>query len=154
MAIGGLWHGSSWTFLIWGLWHGCGLATQRWWQVLRGNPTPSPKPVARFLRAFVTFHFVLVGWIFFRASNLATAREILAQVFSGTVSFANVTPAFLLVLAIAVCAHYLPKRWYDRSQELYSASPFYAQAAAMALLVLAIQYVAATGAAPFIYTRF
>src|SRR3984885_3983427 len=26
MAIGGLWHGASWTFLIWGLWHGTGLA--------------------------------------------------------------------------------------------------------------------------------
>jgi alginate O-acetyltransferase complex protein AlgI len=31
MAIGGLWHGAGWTFLIWGLWHGCGLAAQRWW---------------------------------------------------------------------------------------------------------------------------
>ncbi len=154
MALGGLWHGSSWPFLIWGLWHGCGLAAQRWWQVMRGNPTPSPKPAARFLRAFATFHFVLIGWIFFRASSVATARDILAQIVSGTVSFANVTPAFLLVLAIAIAAHYLPKSWYQRSQQIYSASPFYAQAAAMVLLVLAIQYVAATGVAPFIYTRF
>jgi hypothetical protein len=97
---------------------------------------------------------VLLGWIFFRASTLATARDIFAQISSGTVSFANVAPGFLLVLAIAACAHYLPKGWYDWSLKLYSESPFYVQAAAMALLVVAIQYVGATGAVPFIYNRF
>lgn len=154
MAIGGLWHGASWTFVIWGLWHGTGLAAQRWWQVLRGNPRPSGIPAARFLRALITFHFVLVGWIFFRASSLAAARDVLAQIGSGTISFANVTPGFLVVMIIAGCAHYLPQRWYDRSLALYGESPFYVQAAAMAALVMAIQYVAASGAVPFIYNRF
>jgi alginate O-acetyltransferase complex protein AlgI len=154
MAIGGLWHGASWTFLIWGLWHGTGLAAQRWWQVMRGNPTPSTHPAVRFLKGLVTFHFVLLGWIFFRASNLVTARDIFAQIGSGTVSFGNVAPGFLLVATIAACAHYLPKGWYDRSLTFYSESPFYAQAAAMALLVVAIQYIGATGAVPFIYNRF
>jgi alginate O-acetyltransferase complex protein AlgI len=154
MAIGGLWHGASWTFLIWGLWHGTGLAAQRWWQVLRGNPKPSGNLAVHFLKGLVTFHFVLVGWVFFRASSVATARDVFAQIGSGTVSFANVAPGFLLVLAIAVCAHYLPKSWYDGSLRLYSASPFYAQATAMALLIVAIQYVGATGAVPFIYNRF
>jgi alginate O-acetyltransferase complex protein AlgI len=154
MAIGGLWHGASWTFLMWGLWHGTGLAAQRWWQVMRGNPKPSAHPATRFLKGVVTFHFVLLGWIFFRASNLPTARDIFAQIGSGTVSFGNVTPGFLLVAAIAACAHYLPKGWYEWSLLLYSRSPFYAQAAAMALLLVAIQYVGATGAVPFIYNRF
>ena len=153
-AIGGLWHGASWTFLIWGLWHGTGLAVQRWWQVFRGNPTPSVRLMPRFWHAFATFHFVLVGWVFFRASSLATARDIFAQIASRTIAFGNVTRGFILVLVIAVCAHYLPKRWYERTLEIYCESPFYAQAAAMALLVVAIQYVAASGAVPFIYNRF
>jgi len=154
MALGGLWHGASWTFLIWGLWHGAGLATQRWWQVKRGNPTPSPHWAARFLRGFITFHFVLIGWIFFRSSSLANAGDVLAQITSGTVSFANVQAGFVLVMIIAAVAHYLPKNWYERSLTLYNESPFYVQAAAMALLVVAIQYVGATGAVPFIYNRF
>jgi hypothetical protein len=140
--------------LIWGLWHGTGLAVQRWWQVFLGNPKPSAHPAVRFFKGLVTFHFVLVGWVFFRASSLATARDVFGQIVSGTVSFANVAPGFLLVAAIALCAHYLPKGWYDRSLALYSESPFYAQAAAMALLVVAIQYAGATAAAPFIYNRF
>jgi len=154
MAIGGLWHGASWTFLAWGLWHGTGLAAQRWWQVLRGNPKPSPHWGIRILKGVVTFHFVLLGWIFFRSPSLATARDVFAQITSGTVSFANIAPGFWVVMAIAACAHYLPKGWYDRSLKLYSESPFYAQAGAMALLLVAIQYVGATGAVPFIYNRF
>ena len=102
----------------------------------------------------MTFHFVLLGWIFFRSPSLATARDVFAQITSGTVSFANIAPGFWVVMAIAACAHYLPKGWYDRSLKLYSESPFYAQAGAMALLLVAIQYVGATGAVPFIYNRF
>jgi alginate O-acetyltransferase complex protein AlgI len=122
--------------------------------VFRGNPTLSQNAGVRFLKGLVTFHFVLLGWIFFRAASLATARDILAQIASGTVSFANVAPGFLLVAGIAACVHYLPKGWYDRSLALYSQSPFYAQAAAMALVVVAIQYFGATATAPFIYNRF
>jgi len=154
MALGGLWHGASWTFLVWGVWHGCGLAAQRGWQVVRGNAKPSPHWAARFGRALATFHFVLFGWIFFRASSIATARDVLAQIFSGTVSFANVTPAFTIVLTIAILAHYVPRHWYDRALDLFCAAPYYAQAAAMALLVVAIQHAAGSTPAPFIYSRF
>jgi len=154
MVLGGLWHGSGWTFAAWGAWHGVGLAAHRWWLTLRGNPKPSPHWAARFLRAFVTFHFVLIGWVFFRASSMAGARDILAQCVSGTVSFANVTPQFVLVALIAAAAHYLPKDWYDRALKIFSESPFYAQAAAMAALVLVIQRLAGAGSAPFIYSRF
>jgi hypothetical protein len=59
-----------------------------------------------------------------------------------------------VILAIAIIAHYLPKNWYDVSINLYVRAPFYAQAGAMAALVIGLQYVAQTGAAPFIYTRF
>jgi hypothetical protein len=59
-----------------------------------------------------------------------------------------------VILAIAVVAHYLPKKWYEFSVSLYVRAPFYAQAAAMAALVIGIQYVAQTGAAPFVYQRF
>lgn len=154
MAIGGLWHGASWTFVIWGLWHGAGLAAQRWWQVFRGNSTPSPAFGHRFLRAFITFHFVLAGWVFFRAANLSTAQDIFWQICSGTIAFGNVSAGFLVVMLVAAAAHYLPKHWYDGSLRIYSASPFYVQGAAMAALVVAIQYIGATGAVPFIYNRF
>ena len=154
MAVGGLWHGMAWNFLIWGLLHGVGLAVVRWGQVLRGNQGPSQAGAARVLRILGTFHFVALGWIFFRAANLATARDILVQVGSMTVSFANISGGFCVVLAVAAAFHFVPDEWYQRCQDVFVGSPFYVQAAAMTLLVVAIQYVAVTGSAPFIYTRF
>ncbi len=32
MAIGGLWHGANWTFIVWGLYHGVGLVAERKWR--------------------------------------------------------------------------------------------------------------------------
>jgi alginate O-acetyltransferase complex protein AlgI len=154
MAIGGLWHGADWTFLAWGVLHGAGLAVVRFWQMLRHHRRPSPKWAPRLARQLLTFCFVTFAWIFFRSGSMQSAYDILGQLGAGTVSFANISPEFALILGIAIVAHYLPKRWYDLSVRVYSASPSYVQAAAMVLLVIAIQYLAATGAAPFIYTRF
>jgi D-alanyl-lipoteichoic acid acyltransferase DltB (MBOAT superfamily) len=154
MVIGGLWHGAGWTFLVWGAWHGIGLAAHRGWQTLHGNPKLTLTPGARLLCGLATFHFVLIGWIFFRASSLATARDILYQISSGTVSFANITPAFVVVMIVAAAAHYVPRRWYDGGLQLYCQFPYYAQAAAIAALAVAIRYVAGSGSAPFIYSRF
>jgi D-alanyl-lipoteichoic acid acyltransferase DltB (MBOAT superfamily) len=152
MVLGGLWHGQSWNFAIWGALHGIGLVIVRLWQTRTGT-----KPAVGFWRIasiVLTVHYVAFAWIFFRAPNLETATSILARIGSRTVSFANVSTELWVILAIAIVAHYLPKKWYDVSVDLYIRAPFYAQAGAMAALVIGLQYVAQTGAAPFIYTRF
>ncbi len=153
-AIGGLWHGARWTFGVWGLLHGLGLGVTRAWQFWRGRRKASPNPLLRVLRMLLAFHFVVFAWIFFRASSVESARDVIGQIASGTVAWGNVSHGFLVVLAIAVAAHYWPKAWYQRCHIAFSNAPFYAQAAALALLALAIQYVAGTGATPFVYQRF
>jgi alginate O-acetyltransferase complex protein AlgI len=153
MAIGGLWHGIGWNFLIWGLLHGTGLAFFRFWQMLHRN-SGEARLAAKFAGSLFTFHFVLFAWIFFRASNPETALKILGQITSFRYSFDNTTPAFLLVLLIGVAAHFLPKPWYDGSIVAFARTPAVIQAAAMALVVVAIRFVSSTGATPFIYTKF
>jgi D-alanyl-lipoteichoic acid acyltransferase DltB (MBOAT superfamily) len=152
MVIGGLWHGPSWNFVIWGALHGVGLAFVRLWQSWQGSAKATG--FWRYVNIFITFHFVTFAWIFFRASSFDNAILILARIGSLSVSFANVSGALAMVLAIGWLAHYIPKKWYDFSLNLFVKAPFYAQAAALALLVIGLQYVAQTGAAPFIYTRF
>jgi alginate O-acetyltransferase complex protein AlgI len=155
MVIGGLWHGASWTFVVWGALHGAGLAVVRLAQsafpAKRGS---EPSAVWRYARVFLTFHFVAFAWIFFRASSFENAALILSRIASLTVSLANISGPLALILAIALVAHYVPKRWYDLSLSLYTRAPFYAQAAALVMLVIGLQNVLQTGAAPFIYTRF
>lgn len=152
MTLGGLWHGASWNFILWGLLHGVALAFQRMWQTLRGKREAGW--LSRIVSTFVTVQFVCFAWIFFRAPDLEGVRAILERIGSGTVALDNISPGVGLVLVLATLGHYFPPKWYGWTQERYAASPFFAQAAALMLLAIALQYVAATGAAPFIYTKF
>jgi len=152
MVIGGLWHGASWTFVIWGAIHGLGLAAQHFWRVSRGNK--KAEGFWKYFNIFVTIQYVCFAWIFFRAMSLENAYAILSRIGSLSFSLVNISPALVLILAIGILAHYCPKKWYDFSQTLYSRAPFFVQAAALALLVIGLLYVAQTGATPFIYNKF
>lgn len=152
MVIGGLWHGASWTFVIWGAIHGLGLAAQHFWRTWRGNK--KAEGGWKYFNIFVTVQYVCFAWIFFRASSFENANAILARIGSLSFSVVNISPPLVLILAIAVLTHYCPKKWYDFSLSVYSRAPFFVQAAALALLVTGLQYVAQTGATPFIYNKF
>ena len=151
MVLGGLWHGPSWNFVIWGLLHGLGLALVRAMQVRRGK---APHILPAWFRSVVTFHFVCLAWIFFRAGTLEGALVVIERIASLTASTANITGSFAFILGLAAAGHFLPDDWLDKVRTIYVRAPFYAQAAVLMLLAIAIQYIAASGAAPFIYTRF
>jgi len=108
----------------------------------------------RWLGIFLTFHFVLIGWVFFRADSLASAWTMLNQISSFTLGMANVSPGFAGMFGLAAALHYLPENWYTRVQQTFADAPAFAQAAALLLLVLLIQRAVVTGAAPFVYQRF
>ena len=71
MVLGGLWHGAGWTFLVWGTLHGAGLAINHAW---RGVGLRLPTAIAWPL----TFLFVVIAWVFFRAPDLGSAVNMLA----------------------------------------------------------------------------
>lgn len=154
MLLGGLWHGASWNFVVWGALHGGALAVHHGWRTMRGNRPPSERVWVRLLSRIATAHFVILAWVFFRATTMENAFEVLGRIASLTVSFANISLPIATVMAVALVAHYLPKRYAEWCAALYARVPFYAQAAVLTLLVLAIEYVAVTGAAPFLYTKF
>jgi alginate O-acetyltransferase complex protein AlgI len=151
MLLGGLWHGASWNFVIWGLLHGVGLAVTR---AVQGERKPDATGWRQIARIALTVNFVCFAWIFFRAPTLEAAGSILSRIGSLTATFDNISGSVALVLAIGVAAHYFPMKWQGWLSDRFAATPFYAQAAALMLLAVALQYVAATGVAPFIYTKF
>lgn len=151
MTLGGLWHGANWTFVIWGLLHGVGQAASRFFQSWRGKSTPWT-PV--WWRRFVTVQFVCFCWIYFRAATVEQANLIVERILSGSWALDNVSGNLWAVLLVALAGHYAPKSWLDEPREVFVRAPFYAQAAVLMLLAIAIHYTAATGAAPFIYTKF
>jgi len=69
-VLGGLWHGAGWTFLAWGALHGMALVVERAW---RGAGAALPNWLAWLL----TFTFVNIAWVYFRAASLADAHALL-----------------------------------------------------------------------------
>jgi len=79
MALGGLWHGANWTFVIWGLFHGVGVAITHTIRRLTGSARTLPS----WLGVLITFHFVTLLWIFFRAPSARVATAMLHDVVRG-----------------------------------------------------------------------
>lgn len=83
----GLWHGVTWTFLIWGLWHGLGLfvhkqwsdRTRLWYRTLAEKP--GQKRAWTLFGWFVTFHFVVLGWVWFLLPDVTTAVTTFGKLF-------------------------------------------------------------------------
>jgi D-alanyl-lipoteichoic acid acyltransferase DltB (MBOAT superfamily) len=69
-VIGGFWHGAGWTFVVWGFLHGVANVLHRLWE---GANVKLVRPLAWL----VTFSFVNVCWVFFRAKTLADAVGVL-----------------------------------------------------------------------------
>ena len=84
MLLGGLWHGASWTFVLWGGLHGLMLAMNHAWHYLRrrvGLPPGSDPAVVRIAACAFTFIAVTSAWVLFRAPSLASAGTMLSTMY-------------------------------------------------------------------------
>ncbi len=72
--LGGIWHGAGWTFVFWGFLHGLALVIHRGWKSL-GFTMP------KILAWFITFNFVNIAWVFFRAKEWEDAIKVLNGMF-------------------------------------------------------------------------
>lgn len=72
--IGGIWHGAGWTFIIWGALHGTALIVHRIWQSINIR-------LNNIIAWFITFNFINITWVFFRANDVETAIRIIKSMF-------------------------------------------------------------------------
>ena len=78
--LGGIWHGAGWTFVFWGFLHGMALVIHRFWKQLDFT-------MPKVLAWFITFNFINVAWVFFRAKEFDDAIKVL----QGMAQFSNFT---------------------------------------------------------------
>lgn len=86
MTFGGLWHGASWTFVVWGALHGTALIAEKWLsQNLPKVFFDVPVMIRNSLGRIITLFLVLIAWVFFRSSSFDHALLMLRQMFGGSI---------------------------------------------------------------------
>ena len=95
MLLIGLWHGITWNFAAWGLWHGVGLFIHsRWSEATRARlaglaAKPRLQRLPLVLRAataagtLLTFHYVVLGWVWFALPSMELSGKVLLKLFGG-----------------------------------------------------------------------
>ena len=145
MLLGGLWHGSTWNFVIWGAIHGVALIIER------SLPTERIHPVIRWA---LTFHVVCFAWIFFRADSVSAASDVLSAIIgsSGDAKVLNAGLIFLVLASIGV--QFVTKSASARMGSWMNRRPILIQGIAFGMGLVVIDTFGPEGIAPFIYFQF
>ena len=145
MLLGGLWHGASWTFVVWGALHGIFLCVERWLRRDRSRETEHPVEVnipvaqkepyiaASFVPAFLqhkkfrligamllTFFLVNITWVFFRADSFDTAWRLLASLFGHDATGVALLPTLDLIKVSVVTVLLVATHWALRNSSISS----------------------------------
>ncbi|WP_415062029.1 MBOAT family O-acyltransferase [Bdellovibrio sp.] len=151
MAIGGLWHGASWTYVAWGVLHGSVLALERFfkdreWDLFK----------FKYLKWALTFFVVCIAWIFFRSPDFATASLWLNKIFllNGNISWDVILiplkhkDRFFAALVVGLAVALACKNTWEREFK-----PSWANAILLAFLfVICLSYMGEES--PFLYFQF
>ena len=146
MVLGGLWHGASWTFVLWGGFHGTALSAEHAF----GGRIRFPG----WLRWFVTFNLVVFAWILFRSPDLDLFWTYLTQMFSSGSPTLITVPAVLALLAV-IGLQLVPERTsHGIEVGIERLSPILLAVGLAALILVVGATVPSQGVPPFIYFRF
>ncbi len=120
-VVSGVWHGASWTFVIWGALHGLyrvmGMVTEKTRKKLISIVNLQNNRIVFCLETVFTVCLVTLTWIFFRANSLQDAFSLLSNLTSfgekpflgdGTNGMAHCIFAILLLFAVEFKLEYLP----------------------------------------------
>ncbi len=154
MLLGGLWHGSTWNFVVWGGIHGAALVVER---LLKGggDGVRRPQRGRDILGWVVTFHVVCGAWVFFRSETLDGALDVLIRLGSFTAEGAGVvSPLLIFVIVACLAAQFVPADVLRELDGMMVRAGWLAQGLALGLGLVVIDVFAPDGVAPFIYFQF
>jgi len=158
MLLGGLWHGSSWLFIIWGGLNGLGLVIHKLWQKI--SPFKNAKAIPlRFALMLFTLTFISFTRIFFRSDSLDTVGLIFDRIKNhfGAELFFDIIKGYASVLsliALGYIIHWIPVSVKQKYRELFSDLPVYVMAFATVGVVFVMYQLMSGEMQPFIYFQF
>ena len=162
-VLSGIWHGAGWLFLLWGGLHGLGILINRVWHkcVLKKLPRLEMPKIPAII---VTFFFVNIFWVFFRATTLTRAWEIICSMFDFSRA-AGLTKAFrhaiedygfergtvMLICAIAAVLAFASPNSFEMNDKLKS-RPVWRMV--LTVLFTVVGFLCVGRVSPFLYFNF
>jgi len=130
MLLGGLWHGASWTFVIWGGLHGIYLAINHAWRFLRdrvaalaaAGASGALRLIGRSLAMTLTLFAVVIAWVFFRAHSGQEAWHILGTMFAVRTSGPGPDHGIALPTVLSLAAGFALATMARNSQQIIDGS--------------------------------
>jgi alginate O-acetyltransferase complex protein AlgI len=171
MALGGLWHGASWNFVVWGVFHGLCLIVHRefveWRTQTQILKEFFASKVWNVLSIIITFHAVCIGWVFFRMQNIGWAFGMVKKMVTMHPIYSPVeahhflvmkpdlpvvVPVVLIMVAALLLQNFPVSAMNENGTFKRLAAPL--KAAFCSFLILAMVTFLPDSAKPFIYFQF
>ena len=158
MLLGGLWHGSSWTFVVWGAWHGGILVIEK-----RLKETQNRPPMSAWLTLPGTMLLVMIGWVFFRAPDVSTAFAFITSMvgahgfgLSDALSWqlTGLALSFMLLAIVLIAVGPLWRDYLTKTPALKKQALSHVHLLIIPIFVLAILRLSAQSFSPFLYFQF
>ena len=104
MTLCGLWHGATINFVLWGFIHGIALLVHKQYLRIKKTGNDNQNPVLRIISIFLTFLFISLTWVLFRAENISEALLIFKRMFTFAVGLNQPYFWSFIVLAVTLIA--------------------------------------------------
>lgn len=153
----GIWHGASWTFIVWGVWNGLFIIIEK----LTGINKESQGILINTIKHLYTILVFVIGWVIFRSENLTYAFSYIKNMFGLTqihtiayeVPYYIDTFEILMFIAAILCSIPIFKNILNISKDkkiIYAGINLYL----LFLFIISTAAIAASTYNPFIYFRF
>jgi alginate O-acetyltransferase complex protein AlgI len=158
MLLGGLWHGSSWMFVVWGGLNGLGLIIYKFWKKVSPYEHLDTWYVNTW-KIFLTFSFITFTRIWFRGESIQGTTELLAQI-TGHFGWGAVPDMLvsywkpLAMLVFGLTMHWLPDKIKCTYRDWFIARPMYQKIVIASGIIFIIYQSVSSELTPFIYFQF
>lgn len=163
MLIAGLWHGASWTFLIWGAMQGTMLCIEKIFSEIKERKAigeeildeeKNAKKSFDFLRIIPVFIFVNISWLVFFSSSLSELSLYLRSLGNISQPFQIISPFILLIFFAGLFLQLPSESLRKKAFTIYSRLPMIVKVVTTVSFLAAIYAVSTSGIPPFIYFAF
>lgn len=157
MLLGGLWHGSSWMFIIWGGLNGLGLVVHKIWEKI--NPIRKQGIIYSGVAVFVTLLFISFTRIWFRSDSLETVNTIFYRIryFGGFELAGKIISSYALVFSVLLFAyliHWIPEKRKQQYRNFFANLPLPLMILVVVITVFILYQTISGEMQPFIYFQF